>query len=303
MRTFLIVVVLLIVGWFVVSAVQEGSSGHQSAGESAQSDSAAESALQVSALKLFTDYQGNEVAADNVYKGRSLAVSGIVRSINKDMFDHIYLALISPNEFMDVQAHLSEGNETKAASLQAGEAVTVICTGAGMVVGTPMLDKCSFASEPIARQSAANPPLWPNGSASESSPQAVSVEPTPQQDAAPDANGIYKIGGAVSAPIVTNQVEPEMPEQARIAKMGAKVLVNLDVDASGNPANVHAERVILVNSNGNASSGPLNGGSADTFGFDEKAVEAVKQYRFTPSKLNGVGVPVELNVEVTFQIF
>ena len=204
---------------------------------------------------------------------------------------------------MDVQAHLSEGNESKAASLRVGDPVTVVCTGAGMVIGTPMLNKCSFASEPAERQSTANPSMWPNGETTEPSSHGAPAEQAPQQDVEPDANGIYKIGGAVSAPIVTYQVEPEMSEQARIAKVGGKVLVNLDVDANGNPANVHAERVILINPNGNASSGPLNGGSADNLGLDEKAVEAVRQYRFTPAKLNGVGVPVELNVEVTFQIF
>jgi protein TonB len=38
-------------------------------------------------------------------------------------------------------------------------------------------------------------------------------------------------------------------------------------------------------------------------GLDEKAVEAVKQYRFKPAMEGGKPVPVELNVEVNFQIF
>ena len=38
-------------------------------------------------------------------------------------------------------------------------------------------------------------------------------------------------------------------------------------------------------------------------GLDEKAVEAVKQYRFKPAKENGKPVAVEMNVEVNFQIF
>ena len=38
-------------------------------------------------------------------------------------------------------------------------------------------------------------------------------------------------------------------------------------------------------------------------GLDEKAVEAVKQYRFKPAMENGKPVLVELNVEVNFQIF
>jgi protein TonB len=38
-------------------------------------------------------------------------------------------------------------------------------------------------------------------------------------------------------------------------------------------------------------------------GLDEKAKEAVQQYRFKPAMENGKPVPVELNVEVNFQIF
>lgn len=37
--------------------------------------------------------------------------------------------------------------------------------------------------------------------------------------------------------------------------------------------------------------------------LDPKAVEAVRQYRFEPGTFDGKPVPVELNVEVNFQIF
>src|SRR5665213_4339129 len=36
-------------------------------------------------------------------------------------------------------------------------------------------------------------------------------------------------------------------------------------------------------------------------GLDEKAVEAVKQYRFKPAMEGGKPVPVELNIEVNFR--
>jgi protein TonB len=38
-------------------------------------------------------------------------------------------------------------------------------------------------------------------------------------------------------------------------------------------------------------------------GLDEKAVDAVRQYRFNPAMEAGKPVAVELNVEVAFQIF
>jgi len=96
--------------------------------------------------------------------------------------------------------------------------------------------------------------------------------------------GLRRIGGGVSQPEVIFQVEPEFSEEARKAKFMGSVLVNLIVDTRGLPENVHVSRGVGM-------------------GLDEKAVEAVKQYRFKPAMENGKPVPVELNVEVNFQIF
>jgi len=96
--------------------------------------------------------------------------------------------------------------------------------------------------------------------------------------------GLRRIGGGVSSPVPTYTVEPEFSEEARKAKFMGVVLVNLIVDAQGRPQNVHTLRGVGM-------------------GLDEKAVEAVKQYRFRPAMENGKPVAVELNVEVNFQIF
>ncbi len=96
--------------------------------------------------------------------------------------------------------------------------------------------------------------------------------------------GPRRIGGGVSAPILIYSVEPEFSEEARKAKVAGNVLVNLYVDQNGNPSHVHVIRGVGM-------------------GLDEKAVEAVKQYKFKPAMENGKPVLVELNVEVNFQIF
>ena len=96
--------------------------------------------------------------------------------------------------------------------------------------------------------------------------------------------GPRRIGGGVSAPVLIFSVEPEFSEEARKAKVAGNVLVNLWVDTSGNPSHVHVIRGVGM-------------------GLDEKAVEAVKQYKFKPAMENGKPVLVELNVEVNFQIF
>jgi periplasmic protein TonB len=96
--------------------------------------------------------------------------------------------------------------------------------------------------------------------------------------------GPRRIGGGVSAPVLIYSVEPEFSEEARKAKVAGNVLVNLWVDTNGNPSHVHVIRGVGM-------------------GLDEKAVEAVKQYKFKPAMEGGKPVLVELNVEVNFQIF
>jgi hypothetical protein len=42
---------------------------------------------------------------------------------------------------------------------------------------------------------------------------------------------------------------------------------------------------------------------AAALSLDEKAIEAVQQYRFSPATVRGNPVPFELNVEVRYKIF
>jgi protein TonB len=96
--------------------------------------------------------------------------------------------------------------------------------------------------------------------------------------------GIEHIGGMVSKPIVLYSVEPEFSEEARKAKFSGNVQVCLVVDERGNPSNVRVVRGVGM-------------------GLDDKAKEAVMQYKFKPAMKNGKPVKVELYIDVNFQIF
>jgi protein TonB len=96
--------------------------------------------------------------------------------------------------------------------------------------------------------------------------------------------GVRRIGGGVSPPQVLFAPEPEFSEEARKAKVAGNVLVYLQVDTTGHPTHVRVLRGIGL-------------------GLDEKAMEAVRQYKFKPAMENGKPVVVEMNVEVNFQIF
>jgi len=95
--------------------------------------------------------------------------------------------------------------------------------------------------------------------------------------------GVRRAGNGVSAPEVLFQPEPEFSEQARKAKLSGNVEVYLWVDEHGNPTHVRVARGIGM-------------------GLDEKAVEAVRQYKFKPAMANGRPVTVEMYVDVVFNV-
>lgn len=101
-------------------------------------------AVTVGAAQLWTDYQNNEVAADEKYKGRLLLVTGTIASIDKDAFDNMVVRLQSPNQFMNVHAKLEDSEKSEAARLSKGQKVTVKCEGGGMIIGSPMLRDCTI---------------------------------------------------------------------------------------------------------------------------------------------------------------
>jgi TonB family protein len=85
-------------------------------------------------------------------------------------------------------------------------------------------------------------------------------------------------------PHLLHSVDPQYSPEARAAKFSGKCVVALTVDIEGNPINVHIEK-------------PLG------MGLDENAINAVKQYRFTPAVQDGVPIAKRLHVEVDFRYY
>jgi periplasmic protein TonB len=96
--------------------------------------------------------------------------------------------------------------------------------------------------------------------------------------------GVYKVGGGVTAPELIYDPDPEFSDEARRAKYQGVCVVSLIVDAQGNPQRVQVIRHLGM-------------------GLDEKAMEAVRRYKFKPATLQGRPVPVEVNIEVNFRIY
>jgi TonB family protein len=96
-------------------------------------------------------------------------------------------------------------------------------------------------------------------------------------------NGVYRAGNGVSKPELLVKVEPEYSEEARKAKLQGTVILSIVVDANG----------IAINPRVIQSLG---------LGLDEKAIEAVKKWKFKPGYKDGKPVAVAATVEVNFRL-
>jgi len=95
--------------------------------------------------------------------------------------------------------------------------------------------------------------------------------------------GVFKVGGGVSAPQLLHKVEPEYSEEARKAKYQGTVLLYIEVSPDGRATNIKVARSLGL-------------------GLDEKAIEAVKQWKFKPGQKNGTPVTVAATIEVNFRL-
>ncbi len=95
--------------------------------------------------------------------------------------------------------------------------------------------------------------------------------------------GVYRIGGGVTSPRLLYKVEPEYSEEARKAKYQGTVMLAVEVWEDGLAHNIRVLRSLGL-------------------GLDEKAVEAVKQWKFSPGKKDGKPVRVAAQIQVSFRL-
>jgi len=92
-----------------------------------------------------------------------------------------------------------------------------------------------------------------------------------------------RVGNGVSAPVLLSKQEPQYSEEARAGKYQGTVMLRIVIGPDG-----RATDLKLLRSLG--------------FGLDEKAADAVMQWRFAPGKKDGAPVSVEATVEVNFKL-
>jgi periplasmic protein TonB len=96
--------------------------------------------------------------------------------------------------------------------------------------------------------------------------------------------GVFRVGGGVSAPRPVYTPDPEYSEEARKAKYQGTCVLWMIVGPDGKPRDIKVARTLGL-------------------GLDEKAIEAVKQWKFEPAMKDGQPVAVQINVEVSFRLY
>jgi protein TonB len=95
--------------------------------------------------------------------------------------------------------------------------------------------------------------------------------------------GGYRGPRLSSLPQLLWKTEPEYSEEARKARFQGSVMLALEIDPQGRPRNIRVVRSLGL-------------------GLDERAVEAVAQWKFKPGLLNGRPVSAPVSVEVSFRL-
>jgi TonB family protein len=93
---------------------------------------------------------------------------------------------------------------------------------------------------------------------------------------------VFRVGDGVTEPRLIYKVEPAYTQEARKAGLSGVVVLNLEVGPDGQAGNIRVAHGLGM-------------------GLDEKAVEAVRQWRFEPGSKDGVPVSVPVTIQMGFR--
>jgi TonB family protein len=98
----------------------------------------------------------------------------------------------------------------------------------------------------------------------------------------PASDGTLRVGGEIRAPQKIVNVAPVYPQEAQDARVQGVVIIEAKIAADGSVAEAWVLRSIPI--------------------LDNAALDAVRQWRYTPTLLNGAPVPVIMTVTVNFTL-
>jgi protein TonB len=138
---------------------------------------------------------------------------------------------------------------------------------AAIVVAVFVVHSASATQKPVEPQQVPAP-----------SDQAAAKQPWPPA-------GVTRVGKDTPSPVVTKEAKPRYTAAAMKSKIEGIVEMEAVVLTDGTVGEVRVVRSL-----------------DKEFGLDDAAVEALKKWRFTPARREGIAVPVLVTVEMTFTL-
>jgi hypothetical protein len=99
-------------------------------------------ASQVTAAELWAAYGRDPAQADRQFRDKSVVVTGIVRSIERNYEGDLVARLSTGDAFETVNARLATRNDPTMIGVVKGKTVSLLCVGRGALVGSPQLGGC-----------------------------------------------------------------------------------------------------------------------------------------------------------------
>ncbi len=94
------------------------------------------------------EYERNEAAADQRFRGREFMLRGTVAGVERGLGANYYITLIGgTNMFMRPQAHIAEGHTEFLSSLEKGDVVILGCRGGSKLMGSAHATACAPAGD------------------------------------------------------------------------------------------------------------------------------------------------------------
>lgn len=137
---------LMAIATIVLIAIVSGGSG-DSGGDKQGTNQGEQKVdvIEVSPEDLYAAYDDNEVAADQKYEGKTLKITGTIKSIGKDVLDQVYITFETDAVLGSVQCYFSEQSEIdKVASLHEGDTITIVGVCKGKSITSVSIKKCEI---------------------------------------------------------------------------------------------------------------------------------------------------------------
>jgi len=100
--------------------------------------------IEISARALYAAYNANEVAADNQYKSKLIAVTGTIDNIGKDILGDPYISLIAGEYLQRVNCYFSEKDNNVIAQLKKNQKITIVGKCGGFSLMSVVIKNCEI---------------------------------------------------------------------------------------------------------------------------------------------------------------